>query len=287
MTKKSCSSAVRTAAAAAAAAAATTFTALFAATSPVGSSSFVVVPRRPATLPAAAHSQRQSRQLQMASSGGMEELANNALRQSPSTTRFYTHKMCPYAQKVWLALEAGNCPYEMQQIDLYGGGGKPEWFLDLNPAGEVPVVTCFGGAKILIDSEYILTRLAEGVVEGGQALGGDGSEAMNDRMERWRDDMNTQVKKVGKQAVLRGGKHVDELMELLKSLDGNVVGPYLCGDAVTVADCSAFPFLWRLDSEFGPLTKDNGCGNIRAWLDTCGETEAFKKTIQSAWWWWW
>lgn len=282
VTKKS-SSAVSTAAAAA-----TTFTALFAATSPVGSSSFVVVPRRPATLPAAAHSQRQSRrQLQMASSGGMEELANNALRQSPSTTRFYTHKMCPYAQKVWLALEAGNCPYEMQQIDLYGGGGKPEWFLDLNPAGEVPVVTCFGGAKILIDSEYILTRLAEGVVEGGQALGGDGSEAMNDRMERWRDDMKTQVSQVGKQAVLRGGKHVDELMELLKSLDGNVVGPYLCGDAVTVADCSAFPFLWRLDSEFGPLTKDNGCGNIRAWLDTCGETEAFKKTIQSAWWWWW
>jgi glutathione S-transferase len=195
--------------------------------------------------------------------------------------------MCPYAQKVWLALEAGNCPYEMQQIDLYGGGGKPEWFLDLNPAGEVPVVTCFGGAKILIDSEYILTRLAEGLVEGGQALGGDGSEEMNDRMDQWRDVIDTEVKKVGKQAVLRGGKHVNELMELLKSLDGNVVGPYLCGDAVTVADCSAFPFLWRLDSEFGPLTKDNGCGNIRAWLDTCGETEAFKKTIQSAWWWWW
>jgi glutathione S-transferase len=222
----------------------------------------------------------------MASSGGgIEELANTALRQSPSTTQFYTHRMCPYAQRVWIALEAGNCPYEMQQIDLYGAGGKPDWFLDLNPEGQVPVLTCFGGAKILIDSEYILTRMAEGVVEGGRSLCGDGSEETADRIDRWRNDINTKVKVVGKQAVLRGGKHVDELVELLQSLDGNVAGPYLCGDSVTTADCSAFPFLWRIDDEFD--LEKNGCKNIRAWLDKCSENEAFKKTIQSAWWWWW
>ena len=221
----------------------------------------------------------------MAGVGGIEELANNALRQSPSTTQFYTHKMCPFAQRVWIALEAGNCPYEMQQIDLYGAGGKPDWFLDLNPEGQVPVVTCFGGAKILIDSEYILTRIAEGVVEGGQSLSGDGSEEMTDQIDQWRNDINDRVKVVGKQAVLRGGKHFDELMELLRSLDDKVVGPYLCGDTVTVADASAFPFLWRIDDEYD--LEKNGCQNLRAWLDKCGQNDAFKKTIQSAWWWWW
>lgn len=223
----------------------------------------------------------------LAMSFGAQELANNALRQSPSTTQFYTHKMCPYAQKVWIALEAGSCPYEMQQIDLYGSGGKPDWFLELNPAGQVPVVTCFGGAKILIDSEYILTRIADGVVEGGDTLRG-GSDDVEDRVDAWRKDINNKVKVVGKEAVLRGGKNVDELMELLKSIDGNIVGPYLTGESVTVADCSAFPMLWRLDQEFGPLTdEDHGCGNIRKWLDKCSETDAFKNTIQSAWWWWW
>ena len=211
----------------------------------------------------------------MAGVGGIEELANNALRQSPSTTQFYTHKMCPFAQRVWIALEAGNCPYEMQQIDLYGAGGKPDWFLDLNPEGQVPVVTCFGGAKILIDSEYILTRLAEGVVEGGQSLSGDGSEEMTDQIDQWRNDINDRVKVVGKQAVLRGGKNVDELMELLRSLDDKVVGPYLCGDTVTVADASAFPFLWRIDDEYD--LEKNGCKNIRAWLDECGKKRCIQK----------
>ena len=218
------------------------------------------------------------------------EFANKALRQSPSSTQFYTHKMCPYAQKVWIALEAGGCPYEMTQIDLYGAGGKPDFFLELNPDGEVPVVTCYGGAKILIDSEYILTRIADGVVDGGECLRppeGENREELENMVEAWRKDMNTRIKVVGKEAVLRRGKNVHELKELLKEVDRNVVGPYLCGETISLADCSAFPFLWRIDQEFGPFTSDDSCGHIRQWLDKCAETDAFKKTIQSSWWWWW
>jgi len=89
---------------------------------------------------------------------------------------------------------------------------------------------------------------------------------------------------VGKKAVLGGS--TGKLMSMLKEMDKDVVGPYLCGNKVTLADCAAFPFLWRLDSEFGPLEK-KGCTKIREWLDKCGETEAFSRTIQSSWWWWW
>ena len=47
------------------------------------------------------------------------------------------HRWCPYAHRVWLALEVKQLPYKLVEIDLYGG--KPSWFLELNPAGLVPV----------------------------------------------------------------------------------------------------------------------------------------------------
>jgi len=195
--------------------------------------------------------------------------------------------MCPYAQKVWIALETGSCPYEMTEISLYGPGGKPDWFLDLNPDGQVPVLTCYGGAKIYIDSEFILDKISEGIVEGGGALAAADDETEK-KVEEWRHLIANRLNPVGKAAVQRGGKNVKELMGLLKELDGKVEGPYLCGDKVTTADCAAFPFLWRINDEYGPLTEeDHGCGNIRAWLDKCLDTPSFKKTVQGAWWWWW
>ena len=160
---------------------------------------------------------------------------------------------------------------------------KSEFFLKLNPKGEVPVLTCEGGSNVYVDSEEILTRIAEGAVSGGEQL----LQAPQDMVDDWRTTTNAKIKVVGKEAVLRGGESVEDLKNLLRGVDGNIVGPYLCGSSMSLADCSAFPFLWRIDDEFGPLTEKDGCGNIRRWLDKCSEDEAFKKTIQSSWWWWW
>ena len=52
------------------------------------------------------------------------DAANFAVRQSPASTRFITNKMCPFAQKAYIALEVSNAPYEMEEISLYGAGGK-------------------------------------------------------------------------------------------------------------------------------------------------------------------
>jgi hypothetical protein len=68
-----------------------------------------------------------SHALSLRMSGGLEQAANFAVRQSPSSTRFVTNKMCPYAQKVWIALEVVKAPYDMEEISLYGPDGKPDW----------------------------------------------------------------------------------------------------------------------------------------------------------------
>ena len=105
------------------------------------------------------------------------------------------------------------------------------------------------------------------------------------RAAEWRKLISKKLVPVGKSAVLGGS--LPKLRSLLKELNSNVEGPYLVGDKMTVADCCAFPFLWRIDQEFG-IGGDESEENLRAWLDKCTNTESIKRTIPAqGWWWWW
>jgi glutathione S-transferase len=204
---------------------------------------------------------------------------------SPAATRLVTHKCCPFAQKAWIALECSEQPYELEEISLYGSGGKPSWFLQLNPSGTVPVLVCNGGAVVIPDSDLILDA-----IERGSAMSTQGSvdlslpendPSLADSVKAWRNSIN-QMLPVGKKAVLSGA--TAPLLKLLQDMNANVVGPYLVGNQVTTADCHAFPFLWRIETEFG-LADDYP--KLQSWLDVCSQQPAFQKTIQSSWWWWW
>lgn len=167
----------------------------------------------------------------------------------------------------------------MEEISLYGVNGKPKWFMKLNPKGTVPVLTCNGDKVVLADSELILDYLQEGSADGDGSL--CASDDIKGAVSEWRDIISRRLAPVGKQAVL-GGKRI-ELSNLMSELDAKMVGPFLCGEQVTVADCAAFPFIWRIDQEYGL----GNCEKLNKWLQNCMEIDAFKKTIQSSWWWWW
>lgn len=185
------------------------------------------------------------------------------------------------AQKVWIALEVAQTPYELEEVSLYGANGKPDWFWELNPDGTVPVLVCHGGAMVYPDSD-----LALDMIESGAALGAGGFQVdtkdkkLMKNIKSWRNSINSMLP-IGKKAVQGGSKK--KLFDILKELDAKVEGPYLCGEEVTSADCAAFPFLWRLDNEYGL----DDYSNLKQWLKTCDDNMAFQKTVQSAWWWWW
>lgn len=195
-------------------------------------------------------------------------------------------------------METCGTKYEFEEISLYGSNGKPAWFRKLNPAGTVPVLTCNNGEVVLPDSDLILDYIGDGsiadvsdtkVIDGsvGSLLLTD-SSGNGGSVSKWRNILSSKLIPIGKRAVLGGGKKAqDELFELLRSMNTQVEGTYLCGDSITVADCAMFPFLWRIDQEFGPLSEDDGLGNLRKWLDNCENVKSFKATIQGAWWWWW
>lgn len=199
---------------------------------------------------------------------------------SSGRMKFVTNKMCPYAQKAWIALEVAKCHYELVEVGLYGSGGKPDWFWKLNPKGTVPVLVCDDSADedgqvVLPDSDLILNYLQD---EISNPL--NPPHEIKASVETWRNRIRYMLP-VGKRAVLGGT--MNELQKSLREMDSVVVGPFLAGDVVTAADCHAFPFLWRLDQEYG-LTE---YPNLSAWLSRCSQEPAFRKTIQSAWWWWW
>lgn len=185
------------------------------------------------------------------------------------------------AQKAWIALEAAGVPYRMEEISLYGPNGKPDWFWKLNPRGTVPVLVCRGGAVIHADSDRILDEIGNDVEGGSRIVPKDNVEI--ERAQSFRTLLN-EFLPIGKKAVLGGDKK--KMWTKLKELDGLIEGPFVCGQDITVADCAGFPFLWRIDSEYGPV-ENYGCNNIRSWLDTCKSNRAFSKTIQGSWWWWW
>lgn len=212
-------------------------------------------------------------------SNNLLDIANMALQNSPAATRLVTNKMCPFAQKAWIALECASTPYELEEISLYGRNGKPDWFLKLNPSGTVPVLVAGGGAMVLRDSDLILDAIENGQVGADNKLA---PKELQSSIKQWRKDMN-RLLPIGKSFVL-SRRSLPQLQSILKNLDDRVVGPYLLGDAPTTADCHAFPFLWRLASEYSWMKDYRG---LTEWLTVCESDKRFRKTIQSSWWWWW
>ena len=66
-------------------------------------------------------------------------------------------KICPFVQRITSMLEAKQIPYEIEYISL---SDKPQWFLDISPNGQVPVLVTDNGTA-LFESDAIAEYLEE------------------------------------------------------------------------------------------------------------------------------
>lgn len=67
-----------------------------------------------------------------------------------------THAWCPFCERVWLALEEKQIPFEVELINLRD---KPQWYKDMVPTGLVPAVKIEG--ELVYESKNILLALEE------------------------------------------------------------------------------------------------------------------------------
>jgi glutathione S-transferase len=70
--------------------------------------------------------------------------------------RLISFDLCPYVQRVAIALEEKGAVYDWVSIDL---ANKPDWFLKLSPTGKVPLLDVGGHA--IFESSVILEYLEE------------------------------------------------------------------------------------------------------------------------------
>ncbi|KZL19420.1 Stringent starvation protein A [Pseudovibrio axinellae] len=66
-------------------------------------------------------------------------------------------KICPFVQRVTAMLEAKQMPYEIEYISLKD---KPDWFLDISPNAQVPVLVTENGTA-LFESDAIVEYIDE------------------------------------------------------------------------------------------------------------------------------
>ena len=66
-------------------------------------------------------------------------------------------KICPFVQRVTALLEAKGIPYEIEYISLRD---KPQWFLEISPNGQVPVLVTDSGTA-LFESDAIAEYLED------------------------------------------------------------------------------------------------------------------------------
>ena len=69
--------------------------------------------------------------------------------------KIVSFKICPFVQRVTAMLEARKIPYQVDYISL---ADKPQWFLEISPTGQVPVLITEQGEPIFESdaiAEYI------------------------------------------------------------------------------------------------------------------------------------
>ena len=71
--------------------------------------------------------------------------------------KIVSFKICPFVQRVTALLGVKGVDYDVEYIDL---GNKPQWFLDISPNGQVPVLIT-DDRQVLFESDAIVEYLDE------------------------------------------------------------------------------------------------------------------------------
>lgn len=177
---------------------------------------------------------------------------------------------CPFSHRVLLTLEEKGIPYSMKLVDT---SNKPQWFLDVNPEGKVPVLKVAGGW--LPDSDKIVEelekkypdsrKLANTPEQSSVASGLFGSFAR----------------------FLKGAGPEEDLLAQLKQLDDALAasgGPYVAGKEFTAVDARLAPALYHIQvalKHFKDWTIPAEYTHVQEYIKALESRDSFKKTTAS------
>ncbi|KAJ4804568.1 Chloride intracellular channel protein 1 [Rhynchospora pubera] len=163
---------------------------------------------------------------------------------------------CPFCQRVLLTLEEKNVPYQLKLVNL---SDKPDWFLEINPDGKVPVYKD-DDEKWVPDSDVIVQIIEEKYPEPSLVTPSEYSNVKDptDGAEQ-------------------------ALLDELRFFDDHLMehGPYVSGDHISAVDLSIAPKLYHMEVALGHFKGwkvPESFANVHAYTKLIFSRESFTKT---------
>eukprot|EP00897_Mesotaenium_endlicherianum_P010110 jgi/Mesen1/9127/ME000058S08622 len=178
---------------------------------------------------------------------------------------------CPFSHRIYIDLEEKGLNYKATYIEE--GNSKPQWFMEKNPSGLMPVLR--DGEKWIQDSDkiadYLETKFPQPPLKTPENLKEDGM-GLFQAFTKWlqaKDANNKEAKEA----------YVKELEKLEAHFQKN--GPYVAGDTVTESDAALAPKLLHarvaLEHYYGFKMPSNLVA-VKNYIELIENRPSFKKT---------
>jgi glutathione S-transferase len=169
---------------------------------------------------------------------------------------------CPFSHRALLCIEEKRIPYSRTYVDL---DNKPQWLLDINPAGTVPILKDLSTGTWTVGSDVVSDLLESvqpephvGTVEGSPDVAGSLLGAFKGFLNAEGEEESKE-----KEGALRA---------VLKELDEFLRGKaYIGGESVCQTDFLVMPRLYHMKV---------ACKHFRGWEMGEGEYENVKAYMQ-------
>lgn len=189
-----------------------------------------------------------------------------------SKLELFTSEVCPYAQRVRIALALKGIEHEVVELDY---DDKPEWFMRLTPAGRVPVIR---------HDDFVLWESATINEYLDASFPG---RALRPADERGRARMRNEIRHFdsvflpalyrllftqdaagqdrARAAVVGELEFLETRIAALQAEAG--AGPWWLGDEIGLTDLALFPFFERFEvfNHYRGLEIPSGCERLRQW----------------------
>lgn len=187
-------------------------------------------------------------------------------------------KICPFVQRVTALLEVKNVPYEIEFISL---SDKPQWFLDISPTGQVPVLITEDGTP-LFESDAIVEYLDEifeplepNITPEQRALDRAWSYQA---AKHYLVQCSTQ-RSADEQTLAERTTKLGKAFERAEDALGD--GPYFKGETLSNVDIAWLPLLHRAS-----IIENHSCHDfladypkVKKWQAALLETDVLKKSV--------
>ena len=190
--------------------------------------------------------------------------------------KIVSFKICPFVQRVTALLAAKNVAYELEFISL---SDKPQWFLEISPNAQVPVLITDQGAA-LFESDAIVEYIEEAfpALQPGLSLEDKATNRAWSYLTSKNYLVQCSAQRSPNQDVLKErseklGKAFDRIEKQLGDT------PFFAGDAVGMVDIAWLTLLPRADIIERGSCYDfvADCPKLKKWQETAVENRTCGK----------